>query len=535
MMNQATSRRLRTRCLLLLLLPLSLANAQPIHFRLELYNPPSSLTAGDCGSVVVKLKNAQGNDVVPSTPVLVSLSSTHPHTGLFYEREGCSTPPVSSVYIGPNSYFRQLWFRDTLAGEVTLSASLPGAEGATSSPIRIQAGSFHRLVATPLTSGQVEPCGEVRIELTAEDSYGNIVPEPSRLVRLCKAPGSSAIAVASTLGSSDLSAECPQGQLSGRGNMTWRNSQGGEVAFTPGDSTTSYGETRATWRPPLFAPERSTLAFIGTNEPTPRLPIGGQLRLQFEPRNTCGGLSRLPGDKNLDFTVDAPLRINSLTQESDGRWTASVSLLECPSSGQEQLSLWPTLDGQKILIDDDDEWLERKIRPLCLSAGLQLSLRPEQQELKGVEPGARLDFAVELRNTGPLPLPAGRLKVSLVDLSGLELALGEQPLAQSGEYFVLPALDRGATLTLKSKVEAAFKSPLSVKAQAWYGTADGVKLAEEVLTLEAKPEVDVGCGCHSGPLASHWLALLVLASRSRAQSVRLRRSERIERQAPCRQ
>lgn len=557
-MNQAPSRRLRTRCLpLLLLLPLSLASAQPTAdagtpvdagtslptYRLEISGfqtaPPQ---VGACTPVWVKLLDAQGNPATPSTPVLVSLSSNHPDTGLFYEREGCATRPVSSVYIGPSSYFRQLWFRDTRAGEVTLSASSPGAEGASHGPFRIPPGPMQQILMEPSPSTSTVPaCTQVEIKLTAVDAYGNPVTEGYE-VTLCRQLGTSPTFVGTDLSSSGHTVDCVRGLLSGTKYVAWRNPDREQVRFELTYAANSTPQSRyltVTWSDPVFSSERSTLAFLGTTETEPRLQPGDQLRLQFEPRNTCHGLSRLPAGQRLSFDAEDPLNIPPPTEESDGRWTALVTLPACPPNVQE-LRLWPTLNDAPILIDDNEQ-LERKIRPLCFGVEVKVSLNPQPVEPREVVPGELLSFVVALRNTGQDPLPAGLLRVSAEGLGRPRLTLGEQTLAvlseREGEFdYSLPSeLAPGATLTLEGET-VVLSNATPVKLKVGYGTKGGEKLAEGELELNRlRPEVDVGCGCHAGPLASPWLALLALASRARAQSARLRRRERIEHQAPCRQ
>lgn len=181
-MNQALSRRLRMRCLLLLA-PLLVAGtpaplpvtralvllAAPTH--LVFLPLPEEIAKGQCVPVTVEARDGSGTPAPPGSPLLLRLTSSL-LGGAFFSSGTCQST-ISSVVLPGDAERVQVWFKATTLGLVALTASdgLLGLADALSVPISVVLNPTARLVflnvPSSATAGQ-----PVNITVEARDSLG---------------------------------------------------------------------------------------------------------------------------------------------------------------------------------------------------------------------------------------------------------------------------------------------------------------------------------------------------------------------------
>ncbi|MCY1074526.1 hypothetical protein [Archangium lansingense] len=493
--------------------------------RFEFWGVPQSVQAGSTITAHLKALDKSGN-IAAGYLGKVQFTSADPKARL----------PGAVQFTSNDGGMMYVDFSFGTAGTWSLVASdvaRPQLQGAAST--EVLPAAFERIVVTPEPSDLVVACTEVKLALKALDHYDNIVPE-AHLVHICTEPATSSVTLVEnnlSLAASGSVAGCLEGTLRGTGYVKWRNPQPELVTFVLSDKASWNTALRVNWGPPTFSPAHSTLVFQNKTLDVPQLrSFVGQLGLWFEPRDTCGSLVKLPADKVLSFTGDAPLFFSAPVEQQDGRWTVDVRLPQCPTTGEQPLRIFPTLNQEPVLKPDGTK-LKQAVQPVCLPSDVRISLRTEPEGLKQVAPGAVVDFVVEVQNMGQERFLQGLLMVSAKDLTLLEATLDGQPLALRKGGFVLPELAPGATLTIRAKAQASVSAELSAGASVWYANAEGAALTERV-DLAFEPSaglVDVGCGCQAGPLSSQLLPLLAwlaALSHARARSRRVRRGERID-------
>ncbi len=492
--------------------------------RLEITVASTLVRAGEAATFQLHVLDEVGN-IAKDYVGRVEFTSSEP---------GATLPPPTDFEQGDQGQrtFAATFFRagaQTLTARDSVDASLQAQ-----ATIEVGPGDFQQISASASPSGPVDACTVVRIDLAARDAYDNIVPGP-RQVTLCRSAGSSAHVTSHTLERATSTEECITGDLpaSGLGQVSLKASAEERVTFTLSGSTGNGSSVTVQWQPARFRPERSTLSFEDA-EPVPSLRVQtGELRLWFEPRDSCDRPTELPAaGLLLAFVAEAPLEVlGPPERESDGRWRVEVRLPTCPSNAQAPLRITPTLNGEPIT-QQNNELLERLIQPLCLPPDVQLSL---SAVLKGqqVAPGQAVSFRVDLRNEGPEDLPEGVLRLETEGLTVLGVSEGEEALERHDLGFKLPELDAASTLSLKVEAEVSLETEQPVKVSAWYATLEGTPLTErQSLSVEREPlGVDVGCSSQPGAAPAVLLALLALlaaTSRPRAPSHRLGRGERID-------
>lgn len=487
--------------------------------------PQSPVQAGSTIRLHLKALDQAGN-IAAGYLGKVQFTSTDPQ----------ASPPAAVQFTSDDGGMVYVTFSLSTAGTWSLVASdvtNPQLKGETS--IEVIPAAFAQIVVTPEPSDQVEACADVKLALAAQDLHGNIVSEP-HLVSFCMNPVTSSATVVEnnlSLEANGSVAGCFEGVLRGTGYVSWRNPRPEPVTFELSDKASWSRSLRVNWVPATFSPAHSTLVFQGTTLDVPQLrSFVGQLGLWFEPRDSCGNPVKLPADKVLSFTGDAPLFFSAPLEQEDGRWAVDVRLPKCPTTGEQPLRIFPNLN-QAYVFTPDGTKLKQTVQPLCLPSDVRISLRTEPEGLTQVAPGAVVDFVVEVQNTGQASFLQGLLMFSAKDLTLLEATLDGQPLELRNGGFVLPELAPGATLTILAKAQASVTAELSAGASVWYANAEGAALTEQVaLGFDSSAGVvDVGCGCQAGPLSSQflpWLVWLAVLSRARARTRRLRSGERID-------
>jgi hypothetical protein len=181
-MNQAQSRRLRMRCLLLLapLLvastpsSLSVPRAQMLPSgptRLVFLTLPEEIAKDQCVPITVEAQDSNGVPSSPGSPVPLVLTSSL-LGGAFFASNTCQSA-ISSVVLPGSAERVQVWFKATALGLVTLTASdgLLGMADALSVPISIVLNPTSRLVFSRVPSSATvgQP---IEVTLEARDLLG---------------------------------------------------------------------------------------------------------------------------------------------------------------------------------------------------------------------------------------------------------------------------------------------------------------------------------------------------------------------------
>jgi hypothetical protein len=182
-MNQAQSRRHRMRCLLLLT-PLLVAGT-PSPFpaarslmlaaaptRLAFLQLPPEITKGQCVPITVEARDGSGVPSSPGSPLTIKLASSL-LGGAFFASNTCQQSAISSVILPENAERVQVWFKASLLGLVTLTASdgVLGLDDALSLPLSVVINPTVRLelrnVPPSAMTGQT-----LNITVEARDSLG---------------------------------------------------------------------------------------------------------------------------------------------------------------------------------------------------------------------------------------------------------------------------------------------------------------------------------------------------------------------------
>ncbi len=197
-MNQAQSRRLRMRCLLLLAPLLMAGTPSPLPMvrgvvltalptRLVFSPLPTEILQGECVPVAVEARDTSGALAAPGSPVLLRLGSGLLGSGLlggtWFTSNTCQSP-TSSVVLPGNATRVQTWFKSSSLGSLTLTASdgLLGMADAVSLPISIVLNPAKNLVFRNVpSSARVGQPFSIIVE--ARDSLGRLATGYSGTIR----------------------------------------------------------------------------------------------------------------------------------------------------------------------------------------------------------------------------------------------------------------------------------------------------------------------------------------------------------------
>jgi hypothetical protein len=141
--------------------------------RLVITTPPQTVAAGSCAAPITV--QGQDSSAVPRAVVAdttLSLSSA-PAPGLaFYSGAACTGTPVTSVVIPAGADSVDLWFLDTSAGNVTITASSAPLTAATQAETIAPVAPDRLAFTTSAQSRQAGSCSAITT-LQSRDSYGN--------------------------------------------------------------------------------------------------------------------------------------------------------------------------------------------------------------------------------------------------------------------------------------------------------------------------------------------------------------------------
>jgi hypothetical protein len=121
------------------------------------------------GTITVTQEDPYGNAVLAPLNVPLTLTTSNPATGTFYETNG--TTPLSNPTIGSGTSGRSFTYKDTHAGRVTLTATAAGLATASQSETIAPAGAASFALAY---SGTVTHGNAFALTVTARDGYGNV-------------------------------------------------------------------------------------------------------------------------------------------------------------------------------------------------------------------------------------------------------------------------------------------------------------------------------------------------------------------------
>lgn len=398
----------------------------------------------------------------------------------------------------------------------------------------VTAGPFDHVALSTTAPDLAPTCSDTTLVLTATDAWDNPVTEvPAGTVTLCKAAGSSATFVRSTLDRSAYTPPCVSGALASTSQVVWTDTVEEDVEFTASSVAFSSFAAQAPltihFTAGIPSPQKSSFSFSpSTQEPAPLLIRSGQLTAQFTLRDQCGDPATLPSDKHLSFAANPLLVLTSPVEDASGRWTTSVSLPECPADASKPLAVWPLINNE-VLRKSSGEQVQRFVLPQC-SAFATLSLLSSADSLVA-EPGELVEFEVQVSTESDLTVTGGVLMLEPQGLTVLGASSGGQALPAKGGGFELPELRKGSPLTVKVTAQLTTQLHQTVSTKLWVLNLDGTLLTQkERVDLQQKdPSVDVGCGCQTASLPGQlvtWLALLLVASRPWGGLRRLRRGER---------
>lgn len=388
-------------------------------------------------------------------------------------------------------------------------------------------------VSVSATSKTVGTCDSTTFYLTPVDDRGQPSVEPVP-ISFCRPQGSTASIESVSSGALDTtSGDCITGLLQGTQKVAWNNTQAADVTFIL-HGAEPVGDLTISWKR-MPSPLKSSFSFPGTSttvEPT-LASYSQPLPVRFELKDTCGTLFT-PPNKTFSFKATSPLFITPPSQPSPGVWTAFVALESCPAS-TDPLLIQPAFDGTAINRGIDEPF-QLSVKPECKEPVVELSLR-SKEDTTLAEPGAHVEFEVKLENKGTTDFPQGKLKLATDNLTLLEAEVDGVPTALQDGGAVIPPLAAGKAVTVRITAEMPTKPGDSVRLTAMYTTAEGAPLTplQSVILQVSDLSANVGCGSQPASLPGHlvsWFVLLLAASRPWERSRRLRRRERIGRQAP---
>jgi len=138
----------------------------------------STMEAGDSTAVDVQLLDSNNLAAPAVETTVIGLSSSTP-SGEFSLTQTPFTP-VSSVTINQGQSLKRVYFRDTLAGTSTLSASRAGMT-ATPDQVEITSSDTASFGITPLTSSTAINTASSAFTVTSYDVFGNVVIQDANL------------------------------------------------------------------------------------------------------------------------------------------------------------------------------------------------------------------------------------------------------------------------------------------------------------------------------------------------------------------
>ncbi|MFL5343732.1 MAG: hypothetical protein ACJ8AT_03020 [Hyalangium sp.] len=399
--------------------------------------------------------------------------------------------------------------------------------------IAVRAGQFHHVELSTTAPEPTPTCSEATIVMTAEDLWDNPVPDvPATAVYLCEQVDRSASFVSTTLNPSTYSssAKCVTGPLASTAQVVWKDLVAEDVAFTV-SGVNAKAPLTLHFRGGIPSPLNSNFSFGPVlQDPAPLPFLTGQLTAELTLRDQCGNPATLPPDKLVSFAATAPLALTPTVLERPGKWTASVTLPECPVDPSKPLAVWPLINDE-ILKKPNGEQVQRLVLPQCL-ADVKLALLSPAASLIA-KPGEMVEFEVQVSNESDVVVTGGVLMLEPGGLTVAGASLDGQALPAQGAGFELPELRKGSPLTVKVTAQATTQLHQQVSAKIWVASPDGAALTEtQSVDFQPKdPGVNVGCVSHAASLPSQlltWLVLLLVASRPWGGLRRLRRGERID-------
>ncbi|MHB8877757.1 MAG: beta strand repeat-containing protein, partial [Myxococcaceae bacterium] len=140
-----------------------------------------SIVAGSCTLASLQLQDAYGNAVNTAADLAATVSPSNATTGLFTDGQ-CVTLLGALTFPRGDSAAR-FYFRDTLAGPLTLAVSAQGAQGA-SQLVQVTAAAPSRVRFTAPPADAIASRPLRRVEAAIEDEFGNTVSTASDTLSL---------------------------------------------------------------------------------------------------------------------------------------------------------------------------------------------------------------------------------------------------------------------------------------------------------------------------------------------------------------